>query len=511
MSGKDNKCPRVTTSQGFPLPNAFETQRVGEHGPLLLQDFNLIDSLAHFDRERIPERVVHAKGSGAYGYFEVTDDITDICGSAFLDTIGKRTRTMTRFSTVGGEQGSADAARDPRGFATKFYTEEGNLDWVYNNTPIFFLRDPIKFPHFIHTQKRNPQTHLKDPNMFWDYLCENQEAIHQFMVLFSDRGTPADYRHMNGYSGHTYKWSNKKGEWFYVQVHMICDQGIKTLNNEEAGSLSGSNPDHAQEDLFSAIAKGDSPSWTCYVQTMTQEEASKLPFSVFDLTKVWPHKDFPLRRFGKLVLNENPQNYFAEVEQAAFSPSHTVPYQEASADPVLQSRLFSYPDTHRHRLGTNYAQIPVNCPYANTFNPIIRDGAMTVNGNYGAAPNYLSTISNPVQYTPQPKVNYQQNQEVWTGPAQPFHWKVEGDIDYVQARALYKVLGKQPGQQRNLAHNISVHVAGAIPSVQDRVFELFAKVDSKLSNDIKKEVLELSPRDQSSSGKCPYKGANVKL
>lgn len=510
---KNDKCPRVTTSQGYPLPNPFETQRVGEHGPLLLQDFNLIDSLAHFDRERIPERVVHAKGSGAFGYFEVTDDITDICGSAFLDTIGKKTRTMTRFSTVGGEMGSADAARDPRGFATKFYTEEGNLDWVYNNTPIFFLRDPIKFPHFIHTQKRNPQTHLKDPNMFWDYFCENQEAVHQFMILFSDRGTPADYRHMNGYSGHTYKWSNKNGEWFYVQVHMICDQGIKTLNVEEAGALGGENPDHAQEDLFNSIAKGEYPSWTCYIQTMTLEEASKLPFSVFDLTKVWPHKDFPLRRFGKLVLNENPQNYFAEVEQAAFSPSHTVPYQEASADPVLQSRLFSYPDTHRHRLGTNYAQIPVNCPYAKTFNPVIRDGAMAVNGNYGAAPNYLSTIKNPVQYTPQPKVNYQQNQEVWSGPAQPFHWEVEGDIDYVQARELYKVLGKQPGQQRNLAHNIAGHVSGAIPLIQDRVFEVFAKVSQKLSDDIKTEVLELSPRTTNGNGegKCPYKGENIKL
>jgi catalase len=498
-----NKKPTVTTSQGYPIPNAFETQRVGQNGPLLLQDFNLIDSFAHFDRERIPERVVHAKGSGAYGNFEVTDDITDICGSAFLDTVGKKTKTLVRFSTVGGEMGSADAARDPRGFAIKFYTEEGNLDWVYNNTPIFFLRDPIKFPHFIHTQKRNPQTHLKDANMFWDYLTQNQEAIHQFMILFSDRGTPANYRHMNGYSGHTYKWSNKKGEWFYVQIHLISDQGIKTLNNEEAGKMSGENPDHAQEDLFNSIGKGEFPSWTVYLQVMTQEQAKQLPFSVFDLTKVWPHKDFPLRRFGKLTLNENPQNYFAEIEQAAFSPSHTVPYQEASADPVLQSRLFSYPDTHRHRLGVNYAQIPVNCPYAKTFNPIIRDGAMCVNGNYGAAPNYISTLENPVEYKTQENFNYQVNQEQWSGPAQPFHWKVEGDIDYVQARELYKVLGRQPGQQRNLAHNIAVHVANAVPIIQDRVFDAFAKVDQGLSNAIKREVLERSPRT-GDAGKCPY-------
>lgn len=476
---------------------------MGDHGPLLLQDFNLIDSLAHFDRERIPERVVHAKGSGAFGEFEVTDDISDICGSAFLDTVGKKTKSFVRFSTVGGESGSADAARDPRGFAIKLYTEEGNLDWVYNNTPIFFLRDPIKFPHFIHTQKRNPQTHLKDANMFWDYMTQNQEAIHQFMILFSDRGTPATFRNMNGYSGHTYKWSNKQGEWFYVQVHLITDQGIKTLNNEEAGKLSGENPDHAQEDLFSSIAKGDFPSWTVSLQVMTEAQAKELPFSVFDLTKVWPHKDFPLRRFGKLTLNENPQNYFAEVEQAAFSPSHTVPYQEPSADPVLQSRLFSYPDTHRHRLGTNYAQIPVNCPYAKTFNPVIRDGAMCVNGNYGAAPNYISTLENPVEYKTQSNFNYQQNQEQWFGPAQPFHWKVGGDIDYVQARELYKVLGKQPGQQRNLAHNISVHVANAVPVIQDRVFEAFAKVDQGLSDAIKQETLKLSPR-QGSEAQCPY-------
>ncbi|KAH3685773.1 hypothetical protein WICPIJ_003236 [Wickerhamomyces pijperi] len=496
----DNKKPTVTTSQGYPIPNPFETQRIGNHGPLLLQDFNLIDSLAHFDRERIPERVVHAKGSGAFGNFIVTDDISDVCSSAFLNEIGKKTKALVRFSTVGGEMGSADAARDPRGFAIKLYTEEGNLDWVYNNTPVFFIRDPIKFPHFIHTQKRNPQTHLKDPNMFWDYILQNQEAIHQFMILFSDRGTPASYRHMNGYSGHTYKWSNDKGEWHYVQVHLISDQGIKTLNNEEAVKMSGENPDHAQEDLFNAIATGDAPSWTCYIQTMTEEQAKALPFSVFDLTKVWPHKDFPLRRFGKLTLNQNPENYFAEIEQAAFSPSHTVPYQEASADPVLQSRLFSYPDTQRHRLGTNYAQIPVNCPYAKTFNPIIRDGAMTVNGNYGSCPNYLSSIENPVEYKEAKGFNYQANQEVYHGPAQPFHWKVEGDIDYVQASELYKVLGRQPGQQKALAHNIAGHVSGAIPKIQQGVINLFAKVSPQLSDDIREEILKINPKQ----GQCPY-------
>lgn len=482
--------PTFTNSNGCPIPEPFATQRIGKHGPLLLQDFNLIDSLAHFDRERIPERVVHAKGSGAYGVFEVTDDITDICSSAFLNKVGKKTKTFTRFSTVGGESGSADTARDPRGFATKFYTEEGNLDWVYNNTPVFFIRDPSKFPHFIHTQKRNPETHLKDANMFWDYLTTNQEAIHQVMILFSDRGTPALYRKMNGYSGHTYKWLNKNGDWYYVQVHMIADEGIETLNNEQAGELAGSNPDFAQEDLFKNIAKGNFPLWTCYVQTMTAEQAKAADFSVFDLTKVWPHKEYPMRRFGKLTLNENPKNYFAEVEQAAFSPAHSVPYQEPSADPVLQLRLFSYADTHRHRLGTNYTQIPVNCPVTGrVYNPHMRDGAMAVNGNLGATPNYLATLE-PIQFK---EFKLQEEQEVWTGAACPFHWKYTDD-DFKQASALYKVLAKYPNQQRNLAHNVAVHVQAADAAIQDRVFEMFAKVNQELGAAIKKETLELSPR-----------------
>lgn len=500
---------QLTTSQGCPVSDPFASLRVGEDGPLLLQDFNLIDSLAHFDRERIPERVVHAKGSGAFGYFEVTDDVTDLCCADFLKSIGKKTRTFTRFSTVGGEKGSADTARDPRGFAVKFYTEEGNYDLVMNNTPVFFIRDPTKFPHFIHTQKRNPETNLKDANMFWDYLTTNQESIHQVCILFSDRGTPDGYRFMNGYSGHTYKWYNSKGEWNYVQIHFKTDQGIKTLNNEEAGNLTGENPDYAQEDLFNAIAKGDAPSWTVYVQTMTQDQAKKLPFSIFDLTKVWPHSDFPLRRVGKFVMNENPKNYFAEVEQAAFSPSHTVPGIEASADPVLQSRLFSYPDTHRHRLGVNYAQIPVNCPYAaKGDSPIIRDGAMNVNGNLGARPNYLAT-NVPIEIKEEVKIV---KPEIWNGPAFARHWKVVGDIDFVQPRNLYnKVLLKQPGQQKNLAHNVAVHVSAADRDIQDRVFEMFNNVDPKLGSDIKKEVLELDPRTQKKElfnknglKNCPY-------
>lgn len=505
--GKDNtntsdvrKDRVVTTVEGLPINEPFATQRVGQHGPLLMQDSSLIELLAHFNRERIPERNPHAHGSGAFGYFEVTDDITDICGSAMFSEIGKKTRCLTRFSTVGGEKGSADTARDPRGFSTKFYTEEGNLDWVYNNTPIFFIRDPAKFPHFIHTQKRNPQTNTKDANMFWDFLTtpENQVCIHQVMILFSDRGTPANYRQMNGYSGHTYKWSNKKGDWFYVQVHIKTDQGVKNLTNEEAVKVAGEDPDYCQKDLFENIEKGNAPSWTVYIQTMTEQEAKRLPFSVFDLTKVWPHKQFPLRRVGKLVLNENPKNYFAQIEQAAFAPSNTVPYQEASADPVLQSRLFAYSDAHRYRLGPNFNQIPVNCPYASKFfHPAIRDGPMNVNGNFGAEPNYLATNNN-YEFIQRDRP-IQQHQEVWAGPATPFHWATSpGDGDFVQARALYrKVLASQPGQQKNLAHNIGVHVAGARPDIQKRVFDMFARVDKQLAADIKNEC------DAASSGLRP--------
>lgn len=480
----------VTTVQGNPINEPFATQRIGSNGPLLMQDSNLIELLAHFNRERIPERNPHAHGSGAFGYFEVTDDISDICGSSMFSEIGKKTRCLTRFSTVGGEKGSADTARDPRGFSTKFYTDEGNLDWVYNNTPVFFIRDPAKFPHFIHTQKRNPQTNMKDADMFWDFLTtpENQVSIHQVMILFSDRGTPASYRNMNGYSGHTYKWSNKNGDWHYIQVHIMTDQGIKNLNNEEAVKLAGENPDYAQQDLFENISKGNAPTWTVYIQTMTEKEAEQLPFSVFDLTKVWSHKQFPMRRVGKLVLNENPLNFFAQVEQAAFSPSNTVPYQEPSADPVLQARLFAYPDAHRYRLGPNFNQIPVNCPYASRFfNPAIRDGPMNVDGNFGAEPNYLAKNKN-YKYIQQDRP-IQQHQEVWKGPATPVHWATTpGDIDFVQARNLYnQVLAKQPGQQANLAHNIGVHVAGACSDIQERVIAMFARVDKRLAAAIRKE------------------------
>ncbi|KAK4689118.1 catalase, partial [Tremellales sp. Uapishka_1] len=395
-----------TTSNGVPVPHPYAVQRAGVDGPLLLQDFHLIDLLSHFDRERIPERVVHAKGSGAHGIFECTEGLEDL-SVADMFKKGHKCPVSVRFSTVGGETGSSDVHRDPRGFSVKFKTAEGNWDFVANNTPVFFLRDPAKFPHFIHTQKRDPATHLTgDDNAtaFWDYLSQNPESVHQVMILMGDRGIPDGYRHMHGYFGHTLKLVKSNGEWVFAQFHLISDQGIKTLTADEAAKCS---PDHGQKDLFNAIEKGDFPSWTMKVQTMTLKEAEELwevkKINVFDLTHIWPHKDFPLRDIGKLTLNENAKNYFSEIEQLAFNPAHMVSGIEPSADPVLQSRLFSYPDAHRHRLGPNYQQIPVNqvapqCPYhAANFQ---RDGGSAFY-NQGSRPNYLSS-QEPIVFKPRP-------------------------------------------------------------------------------------------------------------
>lgn len=475
--------PVYTTSNGCPVTDPYAAQRVGTNGPLLLQDFHLLDLLSQFDHERIPERVVHAKGFGAFGHFTVTDDVSDLTCADFLSKVGKKTKTFTRFSTVSGEKGFADTARDPRGFATKFYTEEGNIDWVYNNTPVFFIRNPTKFPLFIHTQKRDPQTNLKDATMFWDYLVNNPECIHQLMQLFSDRGTPASARHMNGYSGHTFKWVKKDGSFVYVQIHMITDQGIKNFTIEEATKLAGENPDYLTQDLFENIEKGNYPSWTCYVQTMTPEQAEAAPFSVFDLTKVWPHKEYPLRRFGKLVLDENPSNYFAQVEQATFSPAHTVPGIESSADPVLQSRLFSYTDTHRHRVGVNYHQVPVNCPIRG-FNPFERDGYQCTTDNYGKFPNYPSSFE-PIEYK---KVPSQESHEKWVGTATCFDWAASVEQgDYKQATALWNVF-KKSGQDKNFVHNVAVHVKDANKETRKRVYEMFKLVAPELGQGIEKEV-----------------------
>ncbi|MFC1814924.1 catalase, partial [Thermodesulfobacteriota bacterium] len=331
----------LTNNFGTPVGNDLNTVTAGPKGPALMQDVHLLEKLAHFDRERISERVVHAKGAGAYGYFEVTSDVTQYTKAKFLSKVGKKTDLFIRFSTVGGEKGSADSERDPRGFAVKFYTEEGNYDMVGNNTPVFFIRDPLKFPDLIHTQKRNPATNLKDADMFWDFLSLTPESIHQVTILFSDRGTPKSYRHMNGYSSHTFKWYNQKGEYYWVQLHFKTEQGIQNFTGEEADRMKSIDPDCVTRDLYEAIARDEYPSWRLEVQIMTPEQAKEYRFDPFDITKVWPHADFPPIDVGRMVLNRNPENYFAEVEQSAFSPDNFVPGIGASPDKMLQGRLFT--------------------------------------------------------------------------------------------------------------------------------------------------------------------------
>ncbi len=383
----DKKKRKLTTASGKPYVEHENSLTAGPRGPILLQDYILHEKMAHFNRERIPERVVHAKGSGAFGTFTVTGDITKYTRAKVFDKIGKKTRVFVRFSTVGGEKGSADTERDPRGFAIKFYTEDGNWDLVGNNTPVFFIKDPKKFDDFIHTQKRDPKTNCKSPTMMWDYWSLNPESLHQVSILMSDRGTPYSYRHMNGYGSHTFSFVNKNNQMVWVKFHFKTQQGIKNFTDEDAGVMKGKDPDWAQRDLVDAIERKEFPKWACKIQVMTDEQAKKFKWNPFDLTKVWPHKDFPLIDVGVMELNEVPENYFADVEQSAFAPAHVVDGISYSPDKMLQGRLLSYPDAHRYRLGANYEQIPVNkCPYA--VSNYERDGAMRVDGNGGSDPNY---------------------------------------------------------------------------------------------------------------------------
>merc|ERR1712156_888379 len=471
----------ITTGAGCPVGDKQNSMTVGPRGPILLQDHVLIDELAHFDRERIPERVVHAKGAGAFGYFEVTHDISKYCKAAIFSEVGKQTPIAVRYSTVGGEAGSADTARDPRGFAVKFYTEEGNWDLVGNNTPVFFIRDPILFPSLVHSQKRNPATHLKDPDMFWDFITLRPESTQQVSFLFSDRGTPMGYRFMNGYGSHTFKMVNGDNEAVYVKFHYKSNQGIKCFNRDEAADMARDDPNYSIRDLYNAIANGDYPSYTMYIQVMTFEEAENWEFNPFDLTKVWSHAEFPLIEVGKLTLNCNARNYFAEVEQIAFSPAHLVPGIEASPDKMLQGRLFSYPDAHRHRLGANWDQIPVNCPYRAGARNYQRDGPMTVSGNQEGAPNYFpNSFSGP-------NVN-----KKWT----PHSEHVSGDVarwnsadedNFTQAGIFYnKTLNE--AERFRLADNIASHLCNAQEFIQERAIKNFASADAAFGGKIRELI-----------------------
>jgi catalase len=476
-NGRD--IPVTTTDAGIPAASDEFSLTVGPSGPTLLQDNYVVQKMQAFNRERVPERVVHAKGGGAHGFFEVTEDVTQWTKAKFLSQVGKRTPVFVRFSTVAGELGSPDTNRDPRGYAMKFYTEEGNYDLVGNNTPTFFVRDATKFQDFIHSQKRQPDTGLRDTNMQWDFWTLSPESAHQVTVLMSDRGTPRTWRHMNGYSSHTYSWMNANGERFWVKYHWKTVQGIENLTDAEAMDLAGQDQDVHRRDLWDAIARGDAPEWRLEMQIMPFEEAADYRFNPFDLTKVWPHTDYPGITIGRYVLDRNPENQFAEVEQAAFDPSNLVPGIGLSPDKMLMGRVFSYHDTHLHRIGSNYQQLPINAPKSevHSYN---KDGFMTYK-HAGSQPPYA-----PNSYGG-PKADPGRGADLswWVEAGEIGRYAYEKhaeDDDFVQPRALYRDVMTETDRE-HLVTNIVNHVkAGVKADVLPRVVDYWTKVDPDLGS-----------------------------
>ena len=462
-SSKSNSNKSITNNFGAPLPNNEHSLSAGIRGPLLMQDYFYMEKMAHFNRERIPERVVHAKGAGAYGYIEATHDITKYTKAKFL-TKGTKTDILVRFSTVGGEKGSSDFERDPRGFAIKFYTEEGNYDLVGNNLPVFFIRDPLKFPDMVHTHKRNPQTNLKDPNAFWDFFSHSPESTHMVTMLFSDRGTPKTFRNMHGFGVHTFKFVNNKGDAFFIKWHFKTEEGIKNFTAKEA---SIADADGATRDLFHHIDNGGKAIWKVLLQIMPSKDAETYKYDPFDVTKVWLYKDYPLIPLGKLVLNKNPENFFQEIEQVAFSPANFVPGIEASPDKLLQGRIFAYADTQRHRLGANYALIPVNsCPFAKKIMNFQRDGAMRVDGNSGSDINYYpNSYSNlkPYAAATEAPITLQGS----TGRSE-YPKKAS---EFEQAGMLYEVMSAE--EKKNLITNIASHMQPVEKEIKVRQLSYF--------------------------------------
>lgn len=476
-----SQSPILTTASGAPVADNQNSRSAGPRGPLMLDDFHLIEKLAHFNREVIPERRVHAKGSGAYGTFTVTQDITALSHAKLFEAVGKQTPIFLRFSTVGGERGSADTERDPRGFALKFYTEEGNWDVVGNNTPVFFIRDPLKFPDFIHTQKRLPQSNLKSAQMMWDFWSLSPESLHQVTILFSDRGIPDGYRFMHGFGSHTFSLINAQGERHWVKWHYKTQQGIKNLAPAEAARLAGADPDYAQRDLFGAIERGEFPRWRVCVQVMSEQQAAAHPENPFDVTKTWSQKDYPLIEVGEIELNRNPQNYFAEVEQAAFAPSNQVPGVGLSPDRMLQGRVFAYADAHRYRVGTNHQQLPVNAPKSPVQN-YQRDGAMRFDGNGGAAPHY-----EPNSYAEAPKQapQYREPALALQGAADRYDHRTDSDY-YSQAGALFRLMSDE--QRTLLISNIAGAMQGVSQDVQLRQLAHFSQADAAYGRGVAKAL-----------------------
>jgi catalase len=455
------KNKKLTTVAGAPVPDNQNVMTAGKRGPQLLQDVWYLEKLAHFDREVIPERRMHAKGSGAFGTFTVTHDITRYTKAKIFSEIGKKTDLFARFSTVAGERGAADAERDIRGFAVKFYTEEGNWDLVGNNTPVFFLRDPMKFPDLNHAVKRDPHTNMRSAKNNWDFWTSLPEALHQVTITMSERGIPSSYRNMHGFGSHAFSMISAKNERHWVKFHWVCQQGIKNLTDAEAEALVGKNRESHQQDLLEAIDRKDFPRWNLFIQVMTEAQAAAMPFNPFDLTKVWYKKDFPLIEVGVMELNRNPDNYFADVEQAAFNPANIVPGIGFSPDKMLQGRLFSYGDAQRYRLGVNHHSIPVNKPHVET-NSFHRDGQMRVDGNFGATLGYEPNSYGEWQEQP----DFSEPPLALEGAADHWNFREDDSDYYTQPGMLFNLMN--PEQQQVLFENTARAMGDAPKEIKVR-------------------------------------------
>jgi len=476
------KKTQLTTANGAPVTHDDVSRTVGVRGPLAAENVNLFEKLAHFNRERIPERVVHARGSGAYGTFRLTRDLGTYTVADCLVGEGKETEVFVRFSTVGGGQDSSDYARDPRGFAVKFYTSQGNWDLVGNNTPVFFLRDPIKFPDFVHSQKKNPRSNVPDAAAMYEFWAHNPQSLHQVTILMSDRGIPASYRHMNGYASHTLSLWNDRGERTWVKWHFKTDQGIRCVTNEEAATKPSFG---AQQDLVDAIDNGDYPSWTVKIQVMSEDEAREALLNPFDVTKVWPHSEFPLMEVGKLTLNRNVENYFAETEQSAFSPSHLVPGVGVSPDRMLQARLLAYPDAHRYRLGANYHSIPVNAPRCAVRN-YQRDGQFAGIGESASGAVNFYPNDRSCDGAPTPTA------EIIEPPLPLEHDAAVGwhdnrnEDNFTQAGNLFRLMSSE--QRQALCANIADGLVQATISVQERLLEQFERAAPEYADGVRRAL-----------------------
>lgn len=470
---------RLTTTAGAPIADNQNSQTAGPRGPILMQDYQLLEKLAHQNRERIPERVVHAKGWGAFGTLKITEDISQYTKASALQK-GVTTPMLARFSTVAGEAGAADNERDVRGFSLKFYTDEGNWDLVGNNTPVFFIRDPYKFPDFIHTQKRHPKTNLRNAEAMWDYWSLSPEALHQVTILMSDRGCPTTPMQMNGYGSHTFSLINDAGVWTWVKFHFKTQQGHAHLTNQQSAEKIGQTREGYQEALYGTIDAGDFPKWTMQIQVMTEEQAQQAPFSPFDLTKVWPHADYPCITIGEFELNRNPENYFAEIEQAAFSPSNVVPGIGFSPDRVLQARIFSYADAHRYRLGTHYEALPVNAPKCPVHH-YHKDGQMNFMGQQsGNVDAYYEP--NSVEGAPREDKIAAEPPLPLSGDADRYNHR-EGNDDYTQARALHDLM--DDGQRSRLYSNTAEAMQGAKDTTIERVLGHYDKISQAYGDGIR--------------------------